>query len=109
MPIVAGIRLTRDEALALGSILTKGGADRAARLVLRAVTEGQEFVALTTDDKEAVLAALTHRPAALVELRRALFDEVNWQRHGLAPPESVHGIGAVATRRSRERVNVAWV
>jgi hypothetical protein len=30
MPIVAGIRLTRDEALALGSILTKDRADRAA-------------------------------------------------------------------------------
>jgi len=109
MPIVAGIRLTRDEALALASLLTRDGADRAARLVLRAVTDGQQFVALTTDDKEDVLAALTRRPTALVELRRALFDELNWQRHGLAPPERVHGLAEATTRRSRERVNVAWV
>jgi hypothetical protein len=109
MPIVAGIRLTREEALALSSLLTGDGSDHAARLVLRAVTEGQEFVALTRDDKEDVLAALTRRPAALVELRRALFDELNWQRQGLAPPQRAHGIGAVTERRSRERVNIAWV
>ena len=109
MPYVAGIRLTRDEALALGSMLTSDGCDRAARLVLRAVTLGQEFVALTTDDKEDALAALTRRPAALVELRHALFDELNWQRQGLAPPERGHGLGAVTGRRSRRRVDVRWV
>jgi hypothetical protein len=108
MPIVAGIRLTRDEALALGSMLTRDGSDRTARLVLRAVTEGHAFVALTTDDKEDILAALTRRPVALVELRHALFDELNWQRHGLAPPERARGLES-ATRREREHVNVAWI
>jgi hypothetical protein len=109
MPIVAGIRLTREETLSLSSILTSDGSDRAARLVLRAVTEGQEFVALTTDDKEDTLAALTRRPTVLVELRHALFDELNWRRRGLAPPQPAQGIAAVASRRARERVNVAWV
>jgi hypothetical protein len=109
MPIVAGVRLTREDALALSSMLTAAGSDHAARLVLRAVTEGQEFVALTRDDKEDALAALTRRPAVLVGLRRALFDELNWQRQGLAPPRRAHGIAAVTNRRSRERVNIAWV
>jgi hypothetical protein len=111
MPIVAGIRLSREEALELGAILTRDGVDRPARLLLRAVTNGHEFVALTTDDKEDVVAALTRRPTLLVEVRRALFDELNWQREGLAPPERAHGIETAASRRERERerVNVAWV
>ena len=88
MPIVAGIRLSREEALELGGILTREGSDRPARLLLRAVTSGQDFVALTTDDKEEIVAALDRRPTILVEVRRALFDELNWQREGLAPPRA---------------------
>jgi hypothetical protein len=108
MPIVAGIRLTREQALELCSILTREGADRPARLLLQAVTNGQEFVALTPDDKEDVVAALTRRPTILVEVRRALFDELNWQRAGLAPPHRPLGLGSAA-RDERERVNIAWV
>ena len=108
MPIVAGIRLDRDDTLELGGILTRDGYDRAARLLLRAVTNGQEFVALTVDDKEDVLAALTRRPTMLVDVRRALFDELNWQRRGLTPPHRPPAVDP-ASRRQRERVNVAWV
>ena len=109
MPIVAGIRLSREEALELGGILTREGSDRPARLLLRALTSGQDFVALTTDDKEEIVAALDRRPTILVEVRRALFDELNWQRQGLAPPRRARGIGSVASRDEHERVNVAWV
>ena len=109
MPIVACIRLSREEALELGGILTREGSDRPARLLLRALTSGQDFVALTTDDKEEIVAALDRRPTILVELRRALFDELNWQRQGLAPPRRARGIGSVASRNENERVNVAWV
>jgi hypothetical protein len=109
MPIVAGMRLTREEALELGGILTRDGYDRPARLILRAVTTGQEFVALTVDDKEDVVAALTRRPTALVDIRRALFGELNWQREGLAPARLPRGIDVIASRREREHVNVAWV
>ena len=109
MPIVAGIRLSREEALELGGILTREGSDRPARLLLRALTSGQDFVALTTDDKEEIVAALDRRPTTLVELRRALFDELNWQRAGLAPPRRARGLGSVASRNEHERVNVAWV
>ncbi len=107
MPIVAGIRMTREEALELCSILTHDGADRPARLLLRAVTNGQEFVALTTDDKEDIVAGLTERPTMLVEVRRALFDELNWQRQGLSPPRRARGIRP--SRDENERVNIAWV
>ena len=109
MPIVAGIRLSREQSLELGSILTREGSARPARLLLRAVTSGQEFVAFTTDDKEEIVAALDRRPTTLVEVRRALFDELNWQRAGLAPPRRARGIGSVASRNEREHVNVAWV
>lgn len=108
MPIVAGIRLTREDALELCSVLTRGGADRPARLLLRAVTTGQEFVALTVDDKEDMVAALTQRPTILVEVRRALFDDLNWQREGLSPPRRARGIGP-SSRDENERVNIAWV
>jgi hypothetical protein len=108
MPIVAGIRLSRDETLALGSMLTRDGWDPTARILLRAVTNAEEFVALTRDEKEEILASLTRRPTALVEVRVALFDELNWQRSGLTPPTSPRGIEAIASGR-RERVNVAWI
>lgn len=110
MLIVGGIRLSRDEALALASILTRDGYDRTARAVIGALTKKQAFVALTIDDKEDVLAALTRRTTVLADLRRALFDELNWQRTGLAPPPPrAEGIEAATSRRTRERVNIAWV
>ena len=110
MLIVAGIRLGRDDALALASLLTRDGYDRTARAVIAALTKKQLFVALTVDDKEELLAALTRRTTVLVDLRHALFDELNWQREGLTPPAPrAEGIEAATSRRSRERVNVAWV
>ena len=109
MLIVAGIRLTRDEALALASMLTRDGFDRVARVLIAAVTKGHEFVALGREDREDILAALTRRTTELVELRQALFDELNWQRTGLDPPSSPGGLEAATTRRARKRVNVAWV
>ncbi len=109
MLVVAGIRLSRDEALALSSMLTRDGFDRAARAVLEALTNGEQFVALTLDDREDILAALSRRTTSLVELRRVLFDELNWRREGLAPPRRPRGIEAATSRRDRERVNVAWV
>lgn len=109
MLIVAGTRLRRDEVLALASMLSADGSDRTARLLLAALTKGQQFAALTRDDKECILAALDGRPAALAELRSALFDELNWQRSGLTPPARPDGIGAIAARPSRKRGRIAWI
>lgn len=79
MPIVAGVRLSREHALELASMLTRVGSDHTARLVLRAVTSGQEFVALAEEDRERILAVLEHPPLGLGELRGVLFDELNWR------------------------------
>ncbi len=81
MPIVAGVRMPRDQALELAALLTRSGFDRTSRILLEAVTNGHEFVALSMDDREAMLAVLDHPPTeTLVELRTVLFDELNWRR-----------------------------
>ena len=83
MPIVAGVRLPREQTLELAALLTRCGADRTARVLLEAVTHnGQEFVSLTYRDREAILAALDRPPEGLVELRGALFSDLNWRRRG---------------------------
>ena len=109
MLIVAGIRLRRDRALALASMLSRDGSDRTARVLLSALTNGQMFVALTTDDKERILAALARQSPSFADLRGALFDELNWQRRGLEPPTRPCGLEATISGRASKRVNVAWV
>ena len=80
MPIVAGIRTSREQTLELAAKLARDGSDHTARVLLDAITQGHEFVALTVDDREAVLAVLDHPRGALVDLRTALFAELNWRR-----------------------------
>lgn len=81
MPIVAGVRMPREQTLQLAALLTRAGFDRTSRILLDAVTNGHEFVALATDDREAMLAVLDHPPSdTLVELRTVLFGELNWRR-----------------------------
>jgi uncharacterized protein (DUF1778 family) len=89
MPIVAGVRLSREHVLAVAALLTRARRDHTARLLLAAaMNPGQDFVALTTEDREAILDVLERPPADLAELRRALFDELNWRRrHGTPLPE----------------------
>jgi hypothetical protein len=80
MPIVAGIRISRERTLELAAMLTRDGSDHTARILLTAITEGHEFVALTMEDREAILAVLDRPPEGLVDLRTALFAELNWRR-----------------------------
>ena len=100
MLIVAGIRLPREQVLGLASMLSRDDSTRTARILLEALTNRQQFVALPVDDKERILAVLDHPPDGFTELRTTLFDELNWQRRGLAPP--VRSPGA-------RPPNVAWV
>jgi hypothetical protein len=88
VPIVAGIHLDRTETLQLAAMLARAGSDHTSRLLLDAVTCSQDFVALTRDDREEMLAVLDHPPNELVPLRTALFTELNWLRglSGGAPP-----------------------
>ena len=83
MPILGGVRVAREQTLELAAMLTRDGSDHTARLLLEATTNGLEFVALSTDDREAILAVLDHPTGDLVELRSVLFDELTWRRSGL--------------------------
>jgi hypothetical protein len=99
MPIVAGVRLPREQTLHLAAILARAGFDHTSRLLLDAITNGHDLVALATDDRKAIVAVLEHPPTdELVDLRTVLFDELNWQRgaiDGLRPahrsPYATHG------------------
>jgi hypothetical protein len=85
MPILAGVRVTREQTLELAAMLTRDGSDHTARLLLEATTHNPELVALSPEDREAILAVLDHPSGVLVELRSALFDELTWRRSGLKP------------------------
>ena len=91
MPVIAGVRVGREQTLELAAMLARDGSDHVARVLLDAITSGQEFVVLATDDREAILAVLDHPPEGLVELRAALFAELMWRRRGLAPPRRSPG------------------
>jgi uncharacterized protein (DUF1778 family) len=80
MPIVGGVRVPREQTLELAAMLTRDGSDHVARVLLEALTNRQEFVPLTWDDREAILAVLDRPPAELVALREALFSDLNWRR-----------------------------
>ena len=81
MPVLAGVRISRPLTLKLAAMLRDDGSDRTARLLLNAFTRGEEFVALDTDDRVAILAVLDHPPQGLTELRSVLFSEVVWRRN----------------------------
>ncbi|HEY7344349.1 MAG TPA: hypothetical protein VH620_02225 [Gaiella sp.] len=83
MPILAGVRVSREQTLELAAMLTRDGSDHTARVLLEATTNGQEFVALSTEEREAILAVLDRPTGELAELRQALFDELAWRRSGL--------------------------
>jgi hypothetical protein len=83
MPILAGVRVSREQTLELAAMLMRDASDHVARVLLEATTSGQEFVALSTADREAILAVLDHPTGDLVELRGVLFDELAWRRSGL--------------------------
>jgi hypothetical protein len=80
MPIVAGTRISRQQTLELAAALARDGSDHTARILLDAITLARDFVALSADDREALLSVLRHPQDELVDLRTALFNELNWRR-----------------------------
>jgi len=101
MPIVAGTRISRGHTLELAAMLARDGSDHTARVLLDAVTLAREFVALTADDREAILAVLDHPRGELVELRTALFAELNWRR-GIARGQQPRSGSPYLRRTSRQ-------
>ena len=63
-------------------MLRAEGHDQTARLLISAITSGQEFVALTDGDRARILAVLDDPPRALVELRAVLFGEAQLAARG---------------------------
>jgi hypothetical protein len=80
VPVIGGVRLPREQTLELAAMLTRNGSDHVARVLLDAITNRYEFVSLTWDDREAILAVLDHPPDELVTLREAVFADLNWRR-----------------------------
>ena len=72
MPIVAGTRISRQQTLGLAAKLVRDGSDRTARVLLDAITLARDFVALSADDREALLSVLHHPQDELVDLRTSL-------------------------------------
>ena len=81
MPILAGRRISPEATLGLAEMLKRHASDSTARLLLDAVTSGEEFVTLSTDDRLAILAVLQRPPDELKELRVVLYYEVMWRRN----------------------------
>ena len=87
MPIVAGTRISREQTLELAAALVRDGSDHTARFLLDAITLARDFVALSADDREALLSVLDHPQDELIDLRTALFAELNWRRGIAREPE----------------------
>ena len=81
MPVLAGRRISREATLALAEMLKGDAFDSTARLLVNAVTTGEEFVALSKDDRLAILAVLDRPPDELRELRTVLYYDVMWHRN----------------------------
>jgi hypothetical protein len=81
MPIVAGIEVDRQQVLELASMLARNGSDHTSRVLLGAITTGQD-VALTTDDRRCILTVTDDPPPGLERLRATLLEERERQQAG---------------------------
>ena len=73
--LIAGIHLRRQTVLELASLLSRGGADVAARNVTTAITTGKDEVVLSEDDRASIVDVLRDPPPELTELHSALLAE----------------------------------
>ena len=90
---VAGVNVKRDVIPKLADRLVSAGHyELASELVAAADAEDQKEVALSIDERDAVLAALKNPPEGLEELRDMLLAERNRRR------ATRHGIGKKGSR-----------
>ena len=85
MPIVAGVRLSREHALELAAMLRDDGSDHTARLLLdgRARTISSSSRSRTKIGRESWRCWVIRRTGS-VSCAACLFDELNWRRESLA-------------------------
>jgi hypothetical protein len=81
---LAGVCVSDKDVLELARLLNDGGFDDTAEALVVALEAEQALVALTIQDREAILRTLNAPPAGLAELRGVLIREHEWRvREGL--------------------------
>ena len=81
--MVAGIQVQDEEMLELARLLDDAGFDDTAEALVVALEAEEALVALSIQDREAILGALDDPPDALSELRGVLLTEQRRVRVGL--------------------------
>ena len=85
--MIAGIRVRDEAILGLAWLLHDAGFEDTTETLVAALEEQRNVVALTIDDREAILRALDDPPHGLAELRSVLLEEQVWRvREGLVSP-----------------------
>ena len=80
----AGVRVANEDVLDLARLLHDAGFDDTAEVLVVALEVEQSIVALSIQDREAILRSLDDPPAGLTELRGVLLTEHEWRvREGL--------------------------
>ena len=81
---LAGVPVRDEVVLDLAQLLHDAGFDDTAEALVVALEAGQAIVALTIQDREAILRTLEDPPKGLAELRGVLLAEHEWRvREGL--------------------------
>ena len=84
--MLAGIQVRDEDVLELARLLHDAVFDDTAGALVVALEAEQEFVALSIQDREAILRALEDPPDGLTQLRGVLLSEHDWRmRVGLVP------------------------
>jgi hypothetical protein len=86
---LAGVNVRDQAALELARLLPDAGFDDTAEALVVALEAEQEFVALSIQDREAILRTLDDPPEGLGTLRGVLLTEHEWRvPEGLVEPSS---------------------
>lgn len=83
--MLAGVRVANEDVLDLARLLYDAGFDDTAEVLVVALEAEQAIVALTIQDREAILRALDDPPDRLAPLCGVLLQEQDWRfREGLS-------------------------
>ena len=76
---LAGISIRDQDVLELARLLRDGGFDDTAEALVVALEAEQAIVALTIQDRLAILRTLDDPPKGLIELRGVLLQDLEWR------------------------------
>jgi hypothetical protein len=78
--MLAGVRVAKTAVLDLARRLHDAGFEDTAEVLVVALEAEQTMVALTIQDREAIVRTLDEPPAGLAELRDVLLHEPEWRK-----------------------------